>query len=125
MRKTILAATFLTLALTAAQAHAPSSPAKLLAGRDAGKPVDCINSTNVLDTQTFDDGSIYYRMTGKVDYVNRPAQCSQLNSRMAYATVVPSTHLCSGDSLRVYDPLTRGPQGSCSFDNFVPYPKRK
>jgi hypothetical protein len=119
--------TAMALALTAgvADARAPSTPDRVLAGRTPGKPVDCISQTQVFDTQTFDDGSIYYRMAGPVDYLNRPYQCSQLRSDRAYSTRTPGTQLCRGDILNVFDAAAHFPYGSCSFGDFVPYPKLK
>jgi len=124
MRISLAFVAILALGASAADAaKGTASPDRLLAGRVPGKPVQCISQTRIVDTQTFDDGSIYYRMSGSSDYLNRPHDCSQLNSNRSYSTVVPSTQLCAGDSLRVFDAAARIPYGSCIFDSFVPYPK--
>lgn len=125
MRISAILAVGLALAAGAASARTPSTPDRLLAGRTPGKPVDCIDQNRVFDTQTFDDGSIYYRMSGSVDYLNRPPQCSQLNSDRAYATRTPSTQLCRGDILNIFDPSAHIPYGSCTFGDFVPYARVK
>jgi hypothetical protein len=125
LHKALITAALLTLASGAAFARSDPTPDKLIAGRTAGKPVSCISQTMVSDTQTFDDGSIFYRMRGPVDYINKPKDCPQLNSNRAYATSTPSTQLCSGDMLRVFDAAARLPYGTCVFDQFVPYPRVK
>lgn len=125
MRKLILAVVAATLApIGIAQAAHDTTPDRLLAGRTPGKPVQCIQQSFIQDTQTFDDGSIYYRMRGGSDYVNRPRDCP-LNSNRAYATSTPTNSLCSGDILRVFDPASHVSYGSCIYGDFTPYPKRK
>ena len=109
---------------TVAQANKNlSSPDRVLAGRPAGTPVQCIDQSRIIDTQTFDDGSIYYRMLGSADYVNRPHDCPELTSNHSYSSSSPSTQLCAGDSLRVFDAAARIPYGACIFNTFTPYPK--
>ena len=123
MRIGIALVTMAILATGTAYAKGAPNPDRLLAGRVAGKPVPCISQTRIIDTQTFDDGSIYYRMAGSADYLNRPHECAALKADRAYATRTPSTSLCAGDILEIFDSASRIPYGSCSFDSFVPYAK--
>jgi hypothetical protein len=46
--------------------------AKLLEGRTAGAPVDCINQRLIASSQIIDKTAIVYRMPGGALYVNRP-----------------------------------------------------
>jgi hypothetical protein len=120
-----IASIFLSLGAFAGAAQAaPSLPDKLLAGRTAGPPVHCIDRNRVFDTQTYDDGSIFYRMGAKNDYLQRPRNCSQLNSNRSYTVVSTTSQLCEGDIMNVFDPTTRSPYGACIFDDFVPYSKK-
>jgi hypothetical protein len=118
-----IAATALFLLMGTAEARQPSTPDKLLAGRTAGKPDACISVTRIVDSQTFDDGSIFYRMGGGPDYLQRPRDCSQLNSSRAYVNVLHSSQLCSGDTLRVIDAVSHFSYGSCIYTDFIPYPR--
>ena len=121
-----IASISLSLLLLAGVARAaPSLPDTLLAGRTAGEPVHCISQTRIIDTQTFDDGSIFYRMSEKNDYLQRPHDCPRLNSGRAFATETHSTQLCSGDTLNVFDAAAHIPYGACILDDFVPYSKKK
>ena len=123
MRRSI--AVIILLLAGSAQARAPSTPDRLLAGRTARAPVQCINKNRIIDTQTFDDGSIFYRMSAKDDYLQRPRNCRQLNSNRSYVTATQGAQLCAGDGLDVFDPVIKSTYGACIFDEFVPYPKKK
>ena len=121
----LLLAFVLAMTGTAALAadNPDASPARLLAGRTAGEPRQCIRQEQIVDTQTFDDGSIYYRMAGGPAYLNRPHDCPVLNSRRAYVSSTPTGDLCSGDLIRVFDAMSHIGYGSCSLGGFVPYAK--
>jgi len=125
MRIGVMLAIAVTVATagTAQAGKGSENPDRLIAGRTPGKPEQCISQTRIVDTRTFDDGSIYYRMAGSNDYLNRPHDCSELKSDRSYVTQTPSTQLCSGDTLRIYDPTSHISYGACIFDQFVPYPK--
>jgi hypothetical protein len=124
MRAVGLAIT-LVLATGIAVARAPSTPDKLLAGRTAGESVQCIDQSRIIDTYTFDDNSIFYRMNGAPDYLQRPQDCRQLDSDSTYVTDTHSNQLCAGDSLRIFQSGSHVPKGNCLFDKFVPYSKKK
>jgi hypothetical protein len=125
VHKALMTAALLALGAGTAHARTDQTPDKLLAGRTPGKPVQCIIQTQISDSQTFDDGTIYYRMRGPIDYVNKPHDCPQLNSSRAYSTRTPSNQLCSGDIMTVFDAGAHLPYGSCIFNEFVPYPRIK
>src|ERR1700740_2285994 len=53
--------------------------AKMLAGRGAGKPVNCLMLTDTHDSTVIDKTAIVYRV-GRVLYVNRPRHPESLDS---------------------------------------------
>jgi len=95
-----------------------------LAGRTAGKPVSCIQLQRIDSSQIFDSGAILYRMKGGPDYLNDP-HCPSLKRDRAIASRTPGTSLCSGDILRVFEPVSRIDYGSCPLAEFVPYARAK
>jgi hypothetical protein len=119
----ILILSTLLLATGTAQA-APPSLDKALAGRTAGKPVSCIQQNFIDDSQIF-DGAILYRMKGGPDYLNRPAQCSQLRPNRGLISRTPSTSICRGDIVQIVDFSSHFNYGACGLGDFVPYPRVK
>jgi hypothetical protein len=124
MRIPLLSALLLLLASGAAQAASPSLD-KALAGRTAGKPISCIQQNYIDSSQIFDSGSILYRMKGGPDYLNTPGNCPALRQNRAISTRTPSTSICSGDIIRVFDPVAHFEYGGCGLGEFVPYPRVK
>lgn len=98
--------------------------AQALAGRSAGKPVSCIQQQWIDSSQIFDSGAILYRMKGGPDYLNDP-HCPSLKADRSIASRTPSTSLCSGDILRVFEPVSGIDYGSCPLNEFVPYARIK
>ena len=97
-----------------------------LAGRTAGTPQSCISQPRIEDSQIFDSGAILYRMRGGPDYLNTPPSCrGVLHRDGAIASRTPSTSLCRGDILRVFDPFSHVDYGSCALGDFIPYPRIK
>lgn len=98
--------------------------AKELAGKFAGKPVNCLpyhgnNGLEVIDRDTilFHAGSTVYRQ-------DTNGQCYPSGSQMGYALVTRSfgsSQYCNGDIARVVDTSGGFTVGSCSFNEFVPY----
>jgi len=119
----ILTLTALLLATGTAQA-APRSLDKALAGRTAGKPASCIQQNFIDDSEIF-DGAILYRMKTGPDYLNRPAQCSQLRPDRGLISNTPSTSLCRGDIVQIVDFSSHFHYGACGLGDFIPYPKVK
>jgi len=125
MRLSSIAALAL-LVPTAAFARDARTVDQVLAGRTAGKPQSCISQPQIEDTQMFDSGAILYRMRGGTDYLNTPPGCrGVLRPDKAIASRTPSTSLCRGDILRVFDPFSHMDYGSCGLGDFVPYPRIK
>lgn len=97
---------------------------KLIAGRTAGKPVDCIQlnrSSN--DSEKIPGLAMAYRQ-GTTWYVNRfQGGCPQLDENTILVTKTWSGQLCRGDIADLRDNGTRMTVGSCIFDSFIPYAK--
>ena len=95
---------------------------RLLAGKVAGRPQNCLPMLRSNDMQVIDDDTILYR-DGRTTYVNRPlGGCNRL-SNTGYALVTRSfgSQLCRGDIATVAHLSTGATVGSCSLGDFVPY----
>lgn len=95
--------------------------AKMLKGRVAGTPVDCIDITRIDDSEIVDRTAIVYRV-GSTLYVNRPDAGAQTLFRgdiLVTDTVL--ARLCNVDIVRLIDPTQRAPKGFVNLGDFVPY----
>jgi len=130
MRKLIHAALIagLTAAPCAPLAAAKLTPeaqlAKLVEGRTAGKPVDCINLGIINnDSQKIPGLAMAYRQ-GTTWYVSRFQDgCPQLSDNTILITKTHSSQLCRGDFAELRMSGANIPLGACVFDSFVPYRK--
>ena len=132
MRKTIAAilTAATALSLTAAADAKPrvsgeEKLAKLLEGRVAGQPTDCIYLPRVRSSRIIDDTAIVYD-AGSVIYVNRPR--GGANGLDDDDVMVTEFHgggssLCSIDVVRLHDRSTFFYNGFVSLGDFVPYRK--
>jgi hypothetical protein len=97
--------------------------AKMLAGRTAGEPVECISLFPSSSSTTIDRTAVVYDQAGK-RFVNRfEGGCPMLDSSRIFLTRTTSTRLCRGDVAQV---MTQRPSfyvGSCIFAKFTPYSK--
>ncbi len=95
---------------------------KLLAGKVAGKPQNCLPLQRANDMEVIDDDTILYR-DGRTTYVNKPLGSCNLLSRGSYALVTRSqgSQMCRGDIGTVTDISTGTTVGSCAIGDFVPY----
>lgn len=124
MRILTLAAVAAVLASGTADARTRTAE-QALAGRTPGKPVSCIQLPRIDSSEIFDSGAILYRMRGGPDYLNTPGNCPFLRHDRAISTRTPSTSLCSGDIIRIFDAPSHFDYGGCGLGDFVPYPKVK
>jgi hypothetical protein len=100
--------------------------AKLLDGRVAGKPVNCISMTNSQQSRIFDGTAIVYQATGRTVYVNRPKiGADSLDNDDVLVTKTWGSQLCSLDQVRLFDRVSRFPRSFVSLGEFVPYTKPK
>jgi hypothetical protein len=94
--------------------------AKLLQGRVAGKPVDCINLVTAQNSMVIDKTAIVYD-SGSVMYVNRPRDASSLNSDDILITKTWGSELCRMDVVKLRDRGNFMFTGFVSLEDFVPY----
>jgi hypothetical protein len=111
-------------------AEAPAEPsaeartrlAEELGERVAGTSVSCVNSRDLHSNRTIGEEVILFDGPGNTIYVNRPAAgCPGMNSGRAMRTRTPSTRLCRGDIVTVFDPVSGIEYGSCGLGDFTPF----
>lgn len=97
--------------------------AKLLEGRVAGKPVNCISLPNVQSSRVIDKTAIVYG-SGSTIYVQRPKTGAEsLDSNDVLVTNLTSSQLCSIDTVQLHDRNGFFWRGFVGLDKFVPYTK--
>ncbi len=135
MRKIIFALP-LALMLAAPAANSGTAEVKLsekeqakfdkkIAGREAGKPVSCINRTDQKNMTVIGDKYLIYSRSSnpKTIYVNEPYGGCRDVDRHTLVTRRPSSQLCRGEIAQVKDFPSGAFIDSCSFGSFVPYTK--
>ncbi len=96
---------------------------KALAGRVAGKPVDCIQLRDIDSSQIFDQTAVLYKMRGGDYYLNRPKGAQSLHWTSILVTDTHTSQLCDIDIVRLVEQGTRMDAGFLNLDKFVPYPR--
>ena len=126
MRSVVLAIAGLA-ALTAGdavQARAKLTPeqqlAKLLEGREAGKPTTCLPHWQANDMRVIDGLAIVYG-TGNTIWVNRPDNARDLDSDDILVTQSFDGRLCKVDIVHTVDRTGQFATGFISLGDFVPY----
>ena len=122
-----LAATTACLALTPAVAKTPrltgeAKLAKMLEGREPGKPTNCLPLGPTQESRIIDKTAIVYRYGGTL-YVNRPSNPESLDSDDILLTRQTSGQLCRLDSVQLIDRTSRMYSGFVALQDFVPYTK--
>lgn len=97
--------------------------AKMLEGRTAGKPVDCLNQRLMGSSRIIDKTAIVYEMPGGALYVNRPNGAAFLRRDATLVSKTNGGQLCRMDIVTLIDPGSRISQGSVGLNAFVPYLK--
>jgi hypothetical protein len=98
---------------------------KELSGKVAGKPLNCLSSSQTADVIRVSDTMLLYRQSGRLVYQNKLRYtCHGLErGDDIIVTEIFGGNLCKGDLLRLVD-RTSGIQGPvCSLGEFVPYRK--
>ena len=112
------------LAAPASQARTRLSPEqqldKMLAGRQAGEPVNCISLLDSQDTTVIDKTAIVYGR-GRTIWVNRPDNARALDSDDILVTRLHTSQLCSLDTVNLRDRFARMNTGFVNLNKFVPY----
>ena len=116
-------------AIAARQQDNSKNEAKLtaaLAGRVAGKPVDCISLRDIRSSQIIDGTAIVYDTGGGRLLVNRPRMGAEsLDSDDILVTKTYGSDLCSLDTVSLVDRGARMQRGFVGLGQFVPYTKVK
>ncbi|HWV60100.1 MAG TPA: hypothetical protein VN034_05570 [Sphingopyxis sp.] len=95
--------------------------AKLLEGRVAGEPQDCISLSTARSSQIIDKTAIVYK-AGSTYWVNRPrGGAASLDDDDILVTRLTGSQLCSIDTVELRDRASRMYSGFVSLGEFVPY----
>lgn len=94
--------------------------AKMLQGRVAGQPVDCINLVNARESRVIDKTAIVYD-SGNTIYVNRTAHPESLDSDDILVTRTTGSQLCRLDMVTTRDRSQFMFNGVVNLEKFVPY----
>lgn len=87
--------------------------------RPVGEPVDCIQASQIRDTQVRSDSVIDFRMVGKKVYRNTlPNSCSSLATYRAFSYQLRGSQLCSIDTITVLIPGSSIPGPTCGLGSF-------
>ncbi len=99
--------------------------AKMLEGRVAGEPVDCIHTPSVTSTRVIDKTAIVYD-AGSTLYVQRPRTGAEsLDDDDVLVTKLTGAQLCSVDTIQLHDRTGGFWRGFVGLDKFVPYKRVK
>mgnify|MGYP003388319708 CR=1 FL=1 len=94
--------------------------AKLLEGREAGEPVDCISLHKSHDARIIDETAIVYG-SGTTIYVNRPINADSLDDDEVMVTKLHTGRLCRLDTVRLHSRSGLFFSGFVGLEQFVPY----
>jgi len=129
MTVAVLATASSALAGDEGNAKGERSLAKMVEGRVAGEPIDCIDPRRALMTDVIDKTAIVIRMPGGIVYVNRPEMgVAALDHDFIINSRTNGVRLCRGDAVAMVDRGGKGSAGSrasVSLGQFVPYTKQK
>ncbi len=99
--------------------------AKLLDGRVAGEPQNCLSLTSLGSSQIIDKTAIVYRV-GSTMWVNRPkGGAASLDDDDILVLKTSGSQLCSIDTLELHDRSSHMYSGFVSLGKFVPYRRVK
>jgi len=99
--------------------------AKLLKGRVAGEPMQCIRNLPNEQMRTI-DGTAYVFGRGDTIYVQRTLNPEAISQRNALAANrFSGTQLCRMDVLTTFDRVIGFFTGSVSMDDFIPYTRTR
>jgi len=127
-RRWVAGAVALALTATCAGAHDAPKPdakaeaqlTKLLAGRVAGPPVDCIALGSTQQSTIIPHTAIVYD-NGSTLYVNRPNGAETLDDDDILVTKIWGSQLCRLDIVHLVDRGSRMESGFVGLESFVPY----
>ena len=94
---------------------------QLLAGRVAGKPVDCLRMPDIRSSEIIDGKAIVYRTGGNRLYVNYPDGAYTLDDDDVLVTRTSISQLCNLDIVNLYSRQPWFQNGTVGLNKFVPY----
>lgn len=98
---------------------------KLLEGRVAGEPQNCLPLTSISSSQVIDQTAIVYR-AGSTLWVNRPrGGAESLDDDDIFVTKTSGSQLCSIDVVQLHDRASNMYSGFVSLGEFIPYRRAK
>jgi hypothetical protein len=120
--KAALPAAFLLLAAIAGTGDArPLKPEQEAQIKPAGKPVNCVQTTQIRETRVRDDSTIDFYMAGGTVYRNKlPQSCPQLGFEERFGYSTSTAQLCSVDIITVLYASPMGRGASCGLGQFQP-----
>jgi hypothetical protein len=126
IRTLLLAAIMVAAPAIAAKRDTPDQQlTKLLAGRVAGKPTNCITLSSTQSSTIIDGKAIVYRVGSRL-YVNTPRSGAEsLNDDDILVTRTIGSQLCSIDTVNLIDRASRFQRGFVILGPFVPYERVK
>ena len=93
---------------------------KLLEGREAGKPVNCISNWDTREMRVLDGTAIVYGW-GNTIWVNVPKNAKDLDDDDILVTRTSGSQLCDLDIVHTVDRTGHFTTGFVSLGEFVPY----
>ena len=96
--------------------------ARMLEGRTAGEPVNCISALNSNRIEVIEHVGIVYD-AGNTIYVARPSDPRQLGRDDVIVIERFSSQLCTSDVIRTVDRYQGYTTGAVFLEEFVPYTK--
>ncbi|WP_231726099.1 MULTISPECIES: hypothetical protein [unclassified Sphingomonas] len=99
--------------------------ARLLAGRVAGEPVNCIFPTASSGGTIYGDDTIIYRDGARLWRTGPVGACPGLRPDVILVIDRFGSQLCRNDRFRTVDRGVGIPSGDCRFDSFTPYTRAK
>lgn len=97
--------------------------AKMLDGREAGKPVSCIPYSPTQNMTVIDKTAIVYRV-GSTLYVNRPTNADRLDDNDVLVSKMYTSQVCRLDTVQLHDRNANFMwNGFVGLQDFVPYKK--
>jgi hypothetical protein len=110
-------------------AAAPAAPrqdtlGEVLAGRVAGKPVDCVEKSRLDGPQVIDEKTLIYRESGRRIWRNDLiGACPGLEPTDTLIVDIYGGQLCRNDHFRALTPGLTIPGPYCRLGKFTPYDK--
>jgi hypothetical protein len=96
--------------------------AKILEGRVAGEPVDCLDTFRRRNLEVVDRTALVFK-DGDTYYVNRPAGVDFLQWGDIPVFKIWGDRMCSKDMVQLRDSATLMPGATMVLEKFVPYKK--